>query len=281
MSLGDNFVKNLVTNSWLRQHIDDENIVIVDCRFDIYNLKYGKEAFKQGHLKNAIFLDTGIDLSGSPQEHGGIRPLPEISKFASKLMSSGISNHTTVIAYDDQISGSARLWWLLKYIGYERVYLLDGGFKGWIAKNFPIYLTKPPKRSPGKINIQINSEMYCDIEYVKTKKDLPNITLIDGRKYERFTGKVEKLYKKAGHIPGAINHPCMENFNEGFLKEKKELSNMWNWLKRFEEIILYCGSGIAASANCLVLDELEYSPKVYMSSFSDWISYQNNLVEKV
>jgi len=273
-------LKNLVTNSWLRQNIDDKNIVIVDCRFDIYNSKYGKEAYKQGHLKNAIFLEMDTDLSGPPQAHGGVRPLPDISKFASKLMLSGISNHTTVIAYDDQIDASARLWWLLKYIGHEKVYLLDGGFKGWIAENFPVSRENPPRRNLGKIIIQLNSEMYCNIEYVKARKNLPSVALIDGREYERFTGKVEKLYKKAGHIPGANSHHYRKNFNEGFLKDKKELSEMWKWLKRFEEIILYCGSGIAASVNYLVLDELGYSAKLYLGSFSDWISYYQNPVEK-
>ena len=273
-------MKNLVTNSWLWQHIDDKDIVIADCRFDIYNTKYGKEAYKKNHLKNAIFLEMDKDLSGPPQAHGGARPLPDISKFASKLMLSGISNHTTVIAYDDQIDASARLWWLLKYIGHERIFLLDGGFKGWIAENFPVSCAKPPKRNTGKISIQLNSEMYCDIEYVKTLKDLPNVALIDGREYERFTGKVEKLYKKAGHIPGAICQHYKKNFDKGFLKEKKKLSEMWSLSNRYKEIILYCGSGIAASVNYLVLDELGYSAKLYMGSFSDWISYHQNPVEK-
>ena len=273
-------LKNLVTNSWLWQHIDDKDIVITDCRFDIYNAEYGKEAYKKNHLKNAIFLEMDKDLSGPPQEHGGARPLPDISKFASKLMLSGISNHTTVIAYDDQIDASARLWWLLKYIGHEKIYLLDGGIKGWAAEGYPVTSIKSSPRNQGKINIQLNNEMHCDIEYIKMRKDLPNVALIDSREYERFTGKVEKLYKKAGHIPGATSHHYRKNFNEGFLKDKKELSEMWKWLKRFEEIILYCGSAIAASVNYLVLDELGYSAKLYPGSFSDWISYYQNPVEK-
>jgi thiosulfate/3-mercaptopyruvate sulfurtransferase len=273
-------LKNLVSASWLWQHINDEKIVIIDCRFDITNPEYGKEAFKHGHLKNSIFFDMNTDLSGPPEKHGGARPLPELSRFASRLATAGITKETIVIGYDDQLNASARLWWLLKYIDHKRCYLLDGGIKGWKTQGYPVTTIKAPARNPGIVIIKVNEEMYCDIEYVKARKDLPNVVLIDGREYERYTGKVEKIYKKAGHIPNAVSYHDLKSFKKGFLKEKKELSNLWNWIKPDEEIILYCGSGIAASVNYLVLNELERSAKLYVGGFSDWISYDDNPVEK-
>jgi thiosulfate/3-mercaptopyruvate sulfurtransferase len=273
-------LKNLVSASWLWQRIDDEDVVIIDCRFDITNPGYGKEAFKQGHLKNSIFFEMDTDLSGPPEKHGGARPLPDLFQLASKLDKAGITKETTVISYDDQLNASARFWWLLKYIGHNRCYLLDGGIKGWMAQGYPVTTTKAPARSPGQVIIRVNEEMYCDIEYVKEKKDLPNVVLIDGREYERYTGEVEKLYKKAGHIPGAVSHHFIKDFNKGFLKKEEELSELWSWIKQDEEIILSCGSGIAASVSYLVLDELGRSAKLYVGGFSDWISYEDNPVEK-
>jgi len=273
-------LKNLVSASWLWQHIDDEGVVIIDCRFDITDPKYGKEAFKQGHLKNSIFFEMDTALSGPAEKHGGARPLPDLSQLASKLAATGITEETIVISYDDRLNASARLWWLLRYLGHDRCYLLDGGIKGWMAQDYPVTTTKAPARSPGKVIVRVNDKMYCDIEYVKEKKDLPNVVLIDGREHKRYTGEVEKLYKKAGHIPGAVSHHSIKNFNKGFLKKKEKLSELWRWLKQDEEIILYCGSGIAASVSYLVLDELGRSPKLYVGGFSDWISYEDNLVEK-
>jgi len=272
--------KNLISASWLWKHIDDEDVVIIDCRFDIYNTKYGKMAFKQGHLKKSTFFEMDSDLSGQPEEHGGARPLPELSQLASKLAAIGVTRETKVIGYDDQISASARLWWLLRYIGHNQCYLLDGGIKGWISQGYPITTAKTPERKPGQVIVNVNKEMYCDLGYVKGIMSKPNVVLIDGREYKRFTGEVEKLYKKAGHIPGSVSHHFVKNFNIGFLKEKEKLSDLWSWLKQDKEIILYCGSGIAASVNYLVLNELGYSVKLYMGGFSDWISYENNLIEK-
>jgi thiosulfate/3-mercaptopyruvate sulfurtransferase len=122
--------------------------------------------------------------------------------------------------------------------------------------------------------------MYCDIDDVKTRKDLPQVILIDSREHNRYTGKVEKLYKKAGHIPGAKNFYSRNNFHQCFIKSKKNLFQQWDFVEAYDEIILYCGSGIAASVNALVLDELGYSSKLYLGSFSDWISYPHHQVEK-
>lgn len=273
-------MKNIVTASWLQNHIDDERIAIIDCRFNLYNSEYGKESFHLSHLKNAIFLDLDIDLSGNPKKHGGARPLPDLILLRSLLSKYGINKDTMIIGYDDQINSSARLWWTLKYIGHNYCYLLDGGFQSWIKVGYPVTTNIISPKKSSYISTVVREEMFCDIEYIRQRKDSSDVVFIDSRENERFTGKEEKLYKKAGHIPGAINFPCSSNFKKnGFIKEKSELSRLWSWIKPKQEIILYCGSGIAASVNFLILDELGYSPKLYLGGFSDWISYAENPVE--
>jgi len=278
-------MKNIVSASWLQEHIDDRNNIILDCRFDLYNTEYGKNVFSSGHLKNSIFLDLDNDLVGIPEIHGGARPLPDINQLKKLISKAGISKETMIIGYDDQMNAAARLWLTLKYIGHNNCYVLDGGFKNWMQKGYPV--TKETietniKNTSDNIDITLNKEIICDIEYIKQNKDISDVLLIDSRENIRFTGQKEALYKKAGHIPGAVNFPCSKNFkNNGLLKKKDSLRKLWSWIKPYREIILYCGSGIAASVNFLVLDELGYYPKIYPGGFSDWISYENNIVETV
>lgn len=276
-------MKNIVSATWLQEHIDDQNILIFDCRFDLYNPEYGKKAFSSSHLKNAIFLDLDEDLVGIPAIHGGARPFPNINQLKELISKTGISKETMIVAYDDQMNAVARLWLTFKYIRHNTCYVLDGGFKSWMQNDYQVRkedIDTNIKNKSSNIDITINKKIICDIEYVKQNKDIPDVVLIDSRENIRFNGSQETLYKKAGHIPGAVNFPCSKNFKKnGLLKKKDSLRKLWNWVKPYREIILYCGSGIAASVNFLVLDELGYSPKIYLGGFSDWISYENNLVE--
>ena len=47
----------------------------------------------------------------------------------------------------------------------------------------------------------------------------------------------------------------------------------------YDEVIVYCGSGITACPNSLALSEAGIRHKLYAGSFSDWISYDENMVE--
>lgn len=120
----------IVTVEWLREHIEDENVRIIDCRFDLANPNWGREKYEEGHIPHALYFDLNLDLSSPIAEHGGRHPLPDIEEFADKLSEAGIDEHTTVIAYDSQAgANAARLWWLCNYVGHEKVYILDGGFR--------------------------------------------------------------------------------------------------------------------------------------------------------
>lgn len=274
-------MKNFVTASWLFEHLDDSDVAILDCRFNLFDPAYGKNSYKKDHIKNAFFLDMNDDLSGEKREHGGFRPLPDLNVFKSKLEYIGIDNDTTIIIYDEYLDGAPRLWWFLKYLGHNNVYILNGGIEEWIKQGYTVTdeIAKPKKT--GKYNIKINKDIYCDINYIKEKKAEENIILIDSRSYERYSGENEPLYDKAGHIPNAINHPWKNNLNDNFFKEKEYLEHDFEQIIKYEEIIFYCGSGIAACVNCLALDEIDEQSKVYIGSFTDWISYEENPIASI
>ena len=95
---------------------------LFDCRFDLAVPHSGRQAYDQGHLPGAFFLDLEQDLSSPPNGLNGRHPLPDPQRFADKLGSLGVGPDTQVVAYD--ASGgmfAARLWWMLRWLGHDRV----------------------------------------------------------------------------------------------------------------------------------------------------------------
>ncbi|KXZ39865.1 thiosulfate/3-mercaptopyruvate sulfurtransferase [Alkalithermobacter thermoalcaliphilus JW-YL-7 = DSM 7308] len=273
-------MSNLVSIDWLYNNIDNKNLVIVDCRFDLQSESYGIDNYKRGHIKNAFFMDVNKDLSSIPQEHGGRHPLPDINEFKLKIENIGIDNSSIVVAYDDgDLAGAARFWWLLKYLGHDKAYVLNGGIKKWIHQGYEIVTDVTIKE---KTNYQVNvkKDILCDMYEVKSKLNNPKTVIIDSRSYDRYTGEFEPIDKIGGHIPSAKNVFWQEVLKDNELKEKHELNKIFEFAKKYDEIIVYCGSGITGCVNFLVMREIGLNPKLYAGSWSDWISYEDNQISK-
>ncbi len=157
----------------------------------------------EGHIPQAVYLDLNKDMSAKPAKHGGSHPLPDMEMFAAKIGNIGIGHDTTIVIYDQQNDMfAARLWWLLYYAGHEHVYLLDGGLDAWVEQGYEV-TTEIPKLEAVNFIPQYREHEKVDIEEVKEKLKNKSATLIDSRSKERYLGKTEPLYAKAGHIPGA------------------------------------------------------------------------------
>lgn len=271
-------MKNFVSINWLKDNLDREDLFIFDCRFNLENLGYGRKMYEEAHIKNAHFINLEGDLSLKPSEHGGRHPLPSVEEFVKKLESYGLSNNSIVVIYDDgDFSSAPRFWWMLKYIGFEEVYVLEGGFYSWSLKGFPMSKIEP-KRTLGSIQYDIEKNMICDINYVKSKIDSEDTLIIDSRDRNRYLGIEEPMDKKPGHIPNAKNYPWKENYANFTIKPEKKIKERFKKLAEFKEIIVYCGSGITACANIIILDEIGIKTKLYSGSYSDWVSYEDNPV---
>ncbi len=265
----------IISNKWLFEHLNDADIAVFDCRFSLANPQQGKEQYQTSHIPGSYYLDLNQDLSSSVQKHGGRHPLPNIDEFAEKLSVMGVNGQTLVVAYDDsQLAFASRLWWLLRYLGHEQVVVLDGGFSGWLASEYPLTDIVPSQRN-GKFIPQPRTQMIVDREVVINRKDSPTTALIDSRESDRYQGIREPIDKIAGHIQGAINYPWKEVTNaDGYLLPQQQQSKRWSQLKDNQEIIVYCGSGVTACVNLLSLELAGiHTAKLYPGSWSDWISY--------
>jgi thiosulfate/3-mercaptopyruvate sulfurtransferase len=276
-------MKYIVNPEWVFNHLENNDVRVIDCRFDLNNPQKGFNGYLEGHIPGALYFDLEKDLSGSIGLHGGRHPMPDITDFKDKLSAAGIDQTVTVVVYDDQGGPFAsRFVWMLSYLGHEKVHLLNGGFSAWVGHDYQIS-TEIPAVAKKEFQPSFKPEILATIDEVKGKLHQQETTIIiDSREGKRYQGLNEPIDKIAGHIPSAVNY---------FWKDVIEKSEMWKaaeghaeWFKGLpveKEIIVYCGSCVTACPNFILLKEAGYQHvKLYAGSWSDWISYENNPIEK-
>lgn len=276
-------MKYVVNQEWLLEQLANKDVKIVDCRFSLSKPDEGERLYKESHIPGAYFFDLEKQLSAPVSKHGGRHPLPDIEQFRHEIEQAGIENTKTVVAYDGgEGAFASRFWWLLTYIGHDKVYVLNGGFKGWVEAGYPT-TKEVPKPEPANFKVSIRKEMLATYEEIKeivaNKKKSP--ILIDSREKARYLGKEEPIDKIPGHIPGAMHKFWAEGLENGFFKGSEEQKKRFAELDQKEPIIVYCGSGVTATPNYIALKMAGYqNVKLYAGSYSDWVSYSDNPVEK-
>ena len=273
--------RNLVDVPWLAQHLDDPSVVIADCRFELAKPGAGRAAYVEAHIPGAVYLDLERDLSGPKQVHGGRHPLPDPEAFCRTLGALGIDAGVTVVAYDvPQAAIAPRLWWMLRYLGHERAYVLDGGWPAWTAAGQPVS-RDVPRRAARRFAARPRPELAADLNQVRriAAEGGGGAHLVDSRAPERYRGEIEPLDPVAGHVPGAVNLPWNDILDaQGRLKPRAALAERFGGLGG-GEVVVYCGSGVTACANLLAMDEAGLTrARLYPGSWSDWCSYPENPV---
>ncbi|MEO6131061.1 MAG: sulfurtransferase [Saprospiraceae bacterium] len=252
----------------------DKSVVIFDSRFYLTEPLKGRKEYLQSHIPGAVYLDTNSDLS-SPVINGvtGRHPLPAPAILESTLRASGLNSGSLVIVYDQSNGAYAsRAWWLLRWLGHQNVAVLDGGFKLWNSHHLPVDNVWP-LMYPGNFKAMPKNELIVNINSLKEIHG----ALVDSREYKRYNGEYEPIDPVAGHIPGAICIPYMENTNEsGEWKSPEELRKRFAdlELESTEAPVFYCGSGVTACHNILAYKiATGKDSRLYPGSWSEWINY--------
>lgn len=270
------------TASWVLEHLDQNEMVIVDARYVLGDPEAGSKAYAEAHLPGAYYLSLSHDLSGPkvPNGEGGRHPLPESKALAVVLERIGIGNNTSVIAYDDQGGAMAsRLRWLLKWLGHDgEVYVLEGGFAGWVAAGHPTSTESPAPVEGVTFELAVRNELLVSREEVRERIGKAGTVIIDSRDASRYRGELETMDPAAGHIPSAINRFWNEGKRaDGTWKSPEEQAERFAGLSKDDEIIVYCGSGVTATPNVFALEEAGFrNVKLYAGSWSDWSSDSSN-----
>jgi thiosulfate/3-mercaptopyruvate sulfurtransferase len=258
----------------LAQRLHDPDWVVFDCRFDLADPAFGRQAYAASHVPGAFFLDLDEDLSGSKTGTNGRHPLPDPAQLAARLEASGVGNHTQVVAYDDAGGMfAARLWWLLRWLGHHRVAVLDGGLHAWLATGQALDEALPEPRA-ATYALALRPDRV-DAQYVRQHLDRPDMVLIDARSPDRFRGENEMLDPVGGHIPGAINRFFRDNFDaHGCFKQASVLREEFGALigaHSPRQVVHQCGSGVTACVNVLAMEAAGLSgSRLYAGSWSEW-----------
>lgn len=268
--------KTIISAADLTGILDHPEIAIMDCRFYIPEPDRGYQEYLEGHIPGAVYLNLDQDLSGEIIPGiTGRHPLPEVKVFAERLSGWGIDRTTQVIAYDNRSGAlAARLWWMLRWLGHDRTAVMDGGWNAWIKANYPQEIPVQI-REPKNFTAEEYPDYIADLRLVEKIRLDPDYLLVDARSSERYWGLNETIDVKAGHIPGAITAPYMENMTEdGYFLPIEQLVERYQDLLDgipAENVILYCGSGVTSNHSLIAMVMAGFDmPKLYPGSWSEW-----------
>lgn len=268
----------LIDPQELAAELGDSSLRIVDARFSLADPAQRRPGYELSHVPGAVYADLDRDLSDLRKVGQGRHPLPDDDDFAGKLGKWGIAPEHQVVVYDagDGSMAAARLWWLLKLLGHERVAVLNGGLGAWRAAQLPETSAATRIDEVAPYPARFDRAAIADAGEVLSRLGEPAGWLFDVRAGERFRGEVEPLDPVAGHVPGALNHPFSQSLREGRFKSSAELHDELAPMlsgRKPEEVVVMCGSGVTACHLLLAMEHAGlHGARVYAGSWSGWIS---------
>ena len=293
--------EHLISVEALASQIDQ--LILIDCRSDLFDASLGKQQYESGHIPNAAFFALHDALSGPKTPGSGRHPLPDQQALVQRMQSLGANDDSMVVVYDAGSSVyAARLWWLLRWCGHDAVKVLDGGYAAWVKAGYPSSEDLSPReRKQGKGNFAIRNSLEAIIQSDELLENLGSghHLIVDARAAERWRGDVEPLDPVAGHIPGALNRPNTQNLRpDGRFKPAEVLREEWLSLMTLQApripaaasapggegsaLVHSCGSGVSACHNLLAMriaglnDDLMLHP----GSWSEWCADPKRPVAK-
>lgn len=252
------------------------DVVIVDARGG----GDARERYLLGHIEGSIFMNLETDLSQKSADaaHGGRHPLPDPKAFGILLGNAGISPSSHVLVYDDKAgaNAAARFWWMMKAAGHTKVQVIDGGLKALEREGHRLASAPGAPRAP-KDSYPVSAWQLpvANIDEVDRARLTNDALVIDVREGYRYRGESEPIDLVAGHVPGAINMPYLENLTpDGTFRPANELADLYKRAignRDAENVVVHCGSGVTACHTLLAMEVAGLpTPRLYVGSWSEW-----------
>ena len=266
---------SLVSVDWLKQHLDHENLIILDSSWHMPATgRDGFSEWQQEHIRGARFFDFDGKISDPDSELPHMMPREEI--FTREMQALGLNQDSVVVVYDTMgMFSSPRGWWMLRAMGCENCALLDGGLVAWDEAECPIEsLLAEPAYPSGNFVAKMNPAYIADAQAVLAALEDDSVSVVDARPEPRFSGATEEPRPglRRGHMPGAVNLPFPDVFKHGLLKPEDELRELIAPLIGDSERAIYsCGSGVTACVIAFAALHIGYDKlAIYDGSWCEW-----------
>lgn len=268
----------LVTTAWLEEHLEDENLRIVELRGKVLpptepppHYLTDRAGYLASHIPNAQFVDWQVDIvePGSPSND-----IAAPERFAALMSRLGIGNDHAVVVYDNIASMFAgRMRWAMRYYGHDDVCVLDGGWGLWLAEGRPVTSAVPQFERTNFVMKEV-PELKATADQILDGLASGDMQLIDVRSPAEYAGESSRA-RVGGHIPSAINAPWSAMVNDDLtvksaLEIQEHLAGLGIKLDA-DNTVLYCNSGVSATVGMLAMEIAgAENLRLYDGSWTDW-----------
>lgn len=268
----------LVETDWLANHLND--VVVLDCTVHLlpnpgaaYTIKPGREDFEAGHIPGAQFCNVQTDVSDTTSKFNFMRQTA--ADFSAAMRRFGISNDTKVVTYSTaNIWWATRVWWLLREFGHDNAAVLNGGWQKWKAEGRPVESGPGKPRPAGDFTARAERGLFAARDEVLAAVGNDGICTLNALTAAQHAGSGGNSYGRPGRIAGSVNLPAaalLDPATNAFLPPDALRAKLGAVGALDRPVIAYCGGGIAASADAMILTMLGHqNVRIYDASLTEW-----------
>lgn len=272
---GKSTLEPLVEPGWLEEHLGDPDLRVVDATVQVKlwpfpRITSGRRGFKRSHIPGAAFADL-LEIS-DPNAPSHTFTMPSAERFAEYMGRLGIGDGVRVVLYDGRENmWAARLWWMLRTFGFDDAAVLNGGLTAWRLEDRPI-TSKPCVYPSATFTPHLRPELIVSKEEVLTAMEDTDTCIVSALGRRQHRGERNE-YGRRGHIPGAKNVTAWQILDRKTARYRpmEELRELFLPMLEAQRVITYCGGGVAASSDALILHLLGHrNVAVYDGGLIEW-----------
>lgn len=233
-----------------------------------------RSEYDQGHIEGAVQIDwPDLEIADTSSE-AAIQQWRDT--VAEKLGALGLTASDQIVIYDEGSLFASRLWWVLEHLGHKNKRVLNGGLPAWTQASGRV-TTEPVRPASATYSGSANPSVLASLDAVQVALGDSHVVLLDTRSPDEY---------RAGHIPGAVNVPYLQNAVEGtprFWKPPAGLQRMYQTagVVPAKKVIPYCSTGVRSAVTYLTLTLIGYPDvALFTGSWAEWSAHPNLPVEK-
>jgi thiosulfate/3-mercaptopyruvate sulfurtransferase len=270
----------LVETDWLAAHLDDPTLRVLECTTILhprpeggYRAESGRATWAAGHIPRSGFADLTEDLSDRASSL--LYMMPPNEQMAAAMARLGVGEGTRVVLYDRAVNmWAARVWWMLRAVGFDDAAVLNGGWKKWTFEGRPTS-TEPCVYPPTRFVARPRPALFVGKDAVRAGLGQRATCILNALSEEQHRGTDGVTYGRPGRIAGSANvaaRSLVDPTTHAYLPADTLRARFASaGVLEAQRVITYCGGGIAASSDAFVLTLLGHDAvAVYDASLSEW-----------